>query len=226
MFKQLNNELFNNMAEHESPKQKSPESNPEELIKKLTPISSTKEILRLHECVEKLKQQFGELKNDIDPRLFNNPLPNDSKMTYQFGARAYTTDCYPGYIWRNGHWSKITQDLKFEATPKYLFSYADITGITSQYYTASPFVTLDDSYYPAIINGTRIFIRELKSQCNTGTHYYIKNTGMIAYFPFNQNLVTINSIPYFDPINKERNITYQSLKIEYEDIYNMQNASG
>lgn len=50
----------------------------------------------------------------VDPRVENNPLPNDSKITSKFGALAYITDTYPGYVWRNGSWYKIKNNLSFK----------------------------------------------------------------------------------------------------------------
>lgn len=49
----------------------------------------------------------------IDPRTGFHALPNDAVLTMEYGARAYITDVYPGYLWRNGHWYKITQHIKF-----------------------------------------------------------------------------------------------------------------
>ena len=221
MFKNLNNQLFAGAEKQAEEQQRT-----EDLIKKLTPNSSKKEIANLRESLDSLKKQFEELKNEVDPRMFNNPLPNDSKMTYQYGARSYVVDCYPGYTWRNGNWFKITPDLKFEPTPKLLISQCpDPTGLADQSYSSSMFCIIDDSFYPVIINGTRVFVKEVfrKVQtpgCNVMTEHY-RN---YAYFPFNQNIININTIPNFYPNGREKNIIHQDMKIEYEDFDNMKDV--
>lgn len=221
MFKNLSNQLFVGAEQQVAEQQRT-----EDLIKKLTPNSSKKEISNLRESFDRLKKQFEELKNEVDPRMFNNPLPNDSKMTYQYGARSYIVDCYPGYTWRNGNWFKITPDLKFEPTPKLLISSCpDPTGLADQSYSSSMFCIIDDSYYPAIINGTRVFVKEVfrKTPSYNGSHH-LERYRNYAYFPFNQNIINISSIPNFYPNLGEKTITHHNMKIEYEDFDNMKDV--
>lgn len=226
MFKNLSNQLF---AEAEQPAAEQPateQQKTENLIKKLTPNSSKKEITNLRESLERLKKQFEELRNDVDPRMFNNPLPNDSKITYQYGARSYVVDCYPGYTWRNGNWFKITPDLMFEPTPKLLVTNCpDPTGLADQSCSSSMFCIIDDSYYPIIINGTRVFVKEVfrKVQSYNGT-LQMESYRNYAYFPFNQNIINISTIPNFYPNGQQKNIIHQNMKIEYEDFNNMKDV--
>lgn len=229
MFKNLSEKLFlTPTSQGESPVTPSvpDQQRTEELIKKLTPNSSKKEIANLRETLESLKRQFEELKNDVDPRMFNNPLPNDSKITYQYGARSYMADCYPGYTWRNGNWIKITTDLKFTPTPKVLVTDCpDLTFAVDQSYSSSMFCIMDDSYYPVIVNGTRLFLKEMFRRLyhpSSNTSYERYRT--YAYFPFNQNIVCISTIPGFYPNGRERSFIHQGMKIEYEDFDNMRDV--
>jgi hypothetical protein len=203
-----------------------------EIIKGLTPKSSKLEIENLKLKLSALSTQVEDLKNQVDPRMFNNPLPNDAVMTYEYGARAFYSNCYPGYIWRNGSWYLITPTFKFEPLPK----------ITCEILIENPtwggnidsdktnFV-LDDSWYPVKMNGTRIFIRE-KFVSHYDAHHKLYNfSKSYAYLPFTQNVIEQQLIPSCYDSRKNINIhklfkdgngvaVVNGLKIEYEDYAN------
>lgn len=220
MFKTLSNDLFTG-AEIQAAEQRQIEK----LIEKLTPNGSKSEIANLIVCVEKIKKQLTELKCDADPRMFNNPLLNDSRMTYKFGARAYESDCYPGYVWRNGNWFKITPELQFEPTPKVLVTQRpDPTGAADQSYSSSIFCIIDDSFYPVLINGTRLFVKEVFTNADYNGNVHTKLSGMYAYFPYHNHIINTGMIPNFYPNGRPKTYVHQGMKIEYEDFDNMQDV--
>ncbi len=174
------------------------------LINRLTPSSSKQELAQLRTTVNLLQEQINALrdsKDQCDPRLFNNPLPNQATITYKYGARAYEIDCYPGFVWRNNHWYRITSSLNFvpdkvTATKKIDLVNAINTGIHTS-------LVLDDSYYPVIVNGTRLFVHETE-----GSTSYI-------YFPFTQMIGLSNSFPQFSQMQK----SYLEQKYYYNNVY-------
>jgi len=126
------------------------------LLLELTPKSTKKEIDLIKEELRKLRERKSPPR--ADPRVFNHPLPNQSTMTYKFGSRSYISDVYPGYTWYNGHWYKITEDLKF--TESRGLQYTHIHGSTmlhKQYIDTT--VQINESFYPIIYNGTRLFVK-------------------------------------------------------------------
>lgn len=70
-------------------------------------------IIELTNAIAVLQNNVSSTKQLIDPRTGFHPLPNDATLSMEYGARAYVTDAYPGFIWRNGYWYKITPALKF-----------------------------------------------------------------------------------------------------------------
>ena len=105
-------------------------------------------------------------KSCYDPRIVNLPLPNDATITYKYGARAYESDIYNGFIWRNGVWfDKSTVNFdKSECSieslgKKYTANYNHGT-IYSNIVASLINVNIDDTFYPCILNGQRMFIHE------------------------------------------------------------------
>lgn len=104
----------------------------------------------------------------IDPRDDNKPLPEDSILVYKYGARSYLSDRYPGFTWRNGYWIKITDKLNLhpgsaERIKKFYDEGSEREdGQTDDLmmYGIDPTISLNDSYIPYIINGSRKFIRQ------------------------------------------------------------------
>lgn len=125
-----------------------------------------------------------------DPRIRNRPLPQESKITYEFGARAYISDAYPNYVWRNGHWYKITDELKFvsmthEEIKKILLTNIYTTDIMRKIPFADKSYTIDDTFAPIIYKGIRYFIRCL----------LIDNNNKITFSSINQN----NTLLIYNP---------------------------
>lgn len=133
----------------------------------------TKENENLSKTNKTLLAEISTLKNMsnienktsvIDPRIGFHPLPNDAVITMTYGARAYITDVFPGYLWRNGYWYKITQSINF--TP---MSNASIySRLQKQYYdgpirfaTEIPThaILINDTFDAIWVDGVRLFAR-------------------------------------------------------------------
>lgn len=126
------------------------------------------------------KSSIMEIKHEadkfaqVDPRIDNKPLPNDSVMTKQFGARAYVTDAYYGFVWRNGHWYRITDNLKFvESSPERIQYYLhkkssklSVKAITSEGIPDES-ANINDAYIPVKVDGIRYFIKKNIANNNT-----------------------------------------------------------
>ena len=188
-----------------------------DLINRLTPENSKKEIHQLKRLIHKMQEQLNTIKvtkEVIDPRMFNNPLPNQSTITYKYGARSYLTDCYVGFTWRNGHWFQVSNNFKFKPIKVANLNEAikrspDLSCLSSDATVASPFIAMDDLFYPVIINGTRVFVKE------------ISDTDTYLYFPFTQNIVKSPSFPKFKCIKEcelQKTVYISGLTIEYEDL--------
>jgi len=140
-----------------------------------------------------MQKQYADLvalcmkEPEHDPRVFNNPLPNDAVMTYQYGARSYVVDCYPGYTWRNGHWYKITNSLRFTQLP--IREIQKIWSPNSRGYHPHS-VELEKKYidltfqltdlaHPVIYHGTRIFVTESYKKAKDSYIYIPSSQGAI-----------------------------------------------
>ncbi len=124
-----------------------------------------------------------KIENISDPRIYNCPLPNDAKPTMCFGAIAYVFDGYPGFVWRLGHWFKITATLRFSPLPDdelNLLLFKPFTpGKLYKDNMPDSTMTMDAAFYPVKIDGIRFFLRE----------YWIKNTTVV-----DNKLVNFNDI--------------------------------
>lgn len=148
----------------------------EKSVKTLSNLSPKKDqgaqIKLLYDHVKNLYQMVD--RGSVDPRVCNFPLPEQSKMTYEYGARSYVTDVYPDYTWRNGVWYKIGPNLKFVSTYKKeqlknpVLSHVELYGSTAVKNAAE---VIDDSYYPVIYNGNRIFVREVHDSRHPHQYY-------------------------------------------------------
>lgn len=140
----------------------------------------------------------SQLPSCIDPRINNNTLPNDATLCMSYGARAYLSDVYPGYIWRNGYWFKITPALKFTQMPatkiKQKCARADTMVIHGRYNpednTPSTGTHVDDVHDALIINSVRVFARRVYynqpvNGVNKFTHGYYAN----VYIPGNKHTI-------------------------------------
>ena len=104
---------------------------------------------------------------NTDPRVDNKILPNDSEITYSFGALAYTTDTYPGYVWRNGSWYKIKKNLSFTPHSAQRIVNFKKNISTTNYYTSidsidvnklKPCQYINDAFRPIMYYDYRYFI--------------------------------------------------------------------
>lgn len=125
----------------------------------LTPELNADHISELKHRLRNALKQAKINKSQFDPRIVNLPLPNDAILTYENGARAYKSDIYQGFIWRNGVW--YLDDVKFKAdvVESNIENYNTGT-IYSNIVTSLVGLNIDDTFYPCIINGQRIFIHE------------------------------------------------------------------
>ncbi len=225
MFQELSNSLFatevasDNKSDNKQGSNREINTN-EELVKKLSP-NGKKMLDLLEKRLDSLKKQISDIKQEADPRMFNNPLPNDSVMTYQFGARAYKCTSYPKYVWRNGHWYEMKDDLKFEKVFSAKTFVPDLTSIVKHSDESSIFTILDDTYYPIFVNGTRIFVKEVFSRVlRKNGDFALDKSAMYAYFPFNQNVMEISNLPWLDK-KTGAEFTNSELSLKYEDWENL-----
>lgn len=103
--------------------------------------------------------------NNQDPRIYNNPLPNDAVITKKYGHRSFTSDLYPGFVWYNGFWHKESADLHFkeltsEANKK-LLNTGKFKTKTLSIGMIDMSICMDDAFYPVKIDGVRVFLREV-----------------------------------------------------------------
>ncbi len=102
----------------------------------------------------------------VDPRINNNPLPNDACITKKYGHTAFTSDCYPGFVWHLGFWYKESATLKFldlspDENDKLLaipLEHRQTTLLKEGLLDMT--IRMDSAFYPAKINGNRVFLRE------------------------------------------------------------------
>jgi hypothetical protein len=95
-----------------------------------------------------------EVLTPIDPRIDNRSLPDDSIRTELFGARSYVTTAYPGYVWRNCNWYRITPTLQFKSVPISNKSYHNDVIEKLGY---DPSLIINDSFQELNIDGVRVF---------------------------------------------------------------------
>ncbi len=132
-----------------------------DILDKLTPDLKPSQISELKRRLREAEKLLKINKSQYDPRIVNLPLPNDAVLTYKYGARAYESDVYKGFVWRNGVWY-ISDKLKFEPTDisEIIISNYHYGTIYSNINTSLIGVNTDDTFYPCILNGQRIFIHE------------------------------------------------------------------
>jgi hypothetical protein len=133
----------------------------------------------------------------IDPRVDNNPLPNDSEITYKFGAMSYITDVYPGYTWRNGSWYKIKKTLEFKPhSAKRLVNFRNSVNTNNSVNfidsinvkKLNPCAYINDAFVPFMHYDNRYFIcipnspYQNKYYCNLYIPMY-KGTCTLALWP-------------------------------------------
>lgn len=180
-----------------------------DVFRALTPNSTTRELLELKTRITELCHRA---ENSVDPRVYGNPLPNQSVVTFKYGARAYVTDAYPDYVWRNGAWYKIVPELRFDRCISKEFLFVEPGGLfgnmqLSNHYIPDNSNMLDDMYYPVVVNGQRVFIREFWS-----------NTGLcqdaFVYFPTAQVIRQLPNIPHNIPRHSSNLRRYFTI---YED---------
>ncbi len=155
------------------------------LFSLLTPESMKRELANIMYKLSELSAN-----NNVDPRICNNPLPNDARLTRAYGHRSFISDCYPGFVWYNGFWYKETDTLKFSE-----LSFDENIKLLSippeRYQTAllkegllDMSVRMDDAFYPVKINGNRVFLREywdvIKNDPRNFTYKYLDT---IMYIP-------------------------------------------
>jgi ribosome-binding ATPase YchF (GTP1/OBG family) len=147
--------------------------------------------------ITNLELEIKELADDdlpflpIDPRVDNKSLPNDAIINYTYGARGYITSTYPGYIWRNCNWYKITKTLKFKKvcgnSSTHTSKFINTTGID---YT----LCINDSYDELLIDDTRTFglptSRDKNGLAYSYNMYYVPMLkGMVSQIPENVSVV-------------------------------------
>ena len=157
----------------------------------------------IHICDNVIKEMksLNETKKTVvveDPRVNNNSLPNDSKINFEFGARSYISDLYPGFVWRNCVWFKIRSDLKFikmdNSKIKQKSARADTMLLHHKYNpedNSGTMTNVDDLHDSIIVNDVRVFARRVYytqpiNGVNKFAHGYYAN----IYLPHRQ--ITIN----------------------------------
>ena len=127
----------------------------------LTPDLSPSQIKELKNRLRAAEKFVKINKSQYDPRIVNLPLPNDAIITYKYSARAYESDLYDGFVWRNGVWY-IADGLKFDVIDIKNTAIADYScgTIYSNINVSLIGVNIDDTFYPCIFNGQRLFIHE------------------------------------------------------------------
>jgi hypothetical protein len=160
-----------------------------------------------------------------DPRIENNPLPNDAKITYSYGARAYISDCYPNFVWRNGFWYRASEELKFsEMSKEEINNLLKINNFYDPHNMGTQNHILDDSFYPIILGETRVFIKERWESYKEQRLIY---RGSIIYFPHTQTFMddhnSLLRLCYKEYSKKDPETIPSHEKIKYEDEKNMKN---
>jgi len=165
--------------------------------KALSPGANASDVGQFTELVHRLDKEHKDRPISFDPRLFNNPLPSQSVISFQYGARSYNCDLYPGFTWRNGTWYKTTPELKFSPAPieGIYIRRSDMQHAPDLGNRKIPDVvaTIDDLYYPVFINSNRVFIREV----------WVKRRGeqpsqcveAYCYFPDKQLTTRLENVP-------------------------------
>ena len=133
-----------------------------DILDRLTPELNPSQVSELKRRLREAEKSLAVNKCQYDPRIVNLPLPNDAKITYKYGARAYESDLYKGFVWRNGVWYVIDDNLRFDKPDIKNSSIANYNygTIYSNINTSLIGVNIDDTFYPCILNGQRIFIHE------------------------------------------------------------------
>lgn len=118
-----------------------------------------------------------------DPRIDNKPLLEDAMITYAFGARAYVTEQYPGYIWRNGKWFRINSRLKFKPqSNKSIKKYIAGATMTNTDLT----FCINDAFVPVLIHGMRYFLL-FNYVYGRGSRVYMNK--VICYDPAKKSII-------------------------------------
>jgi hypothetical protein len=133
----------------------------------LTPELNENQVSELKRRLRDALKTTSQNKSCFDPRIVNLPLPNDAKITYKYGARAYISDIYKGFVWRNGVWYDA-KELPADAFKPPASDYFKANGIADYNYntiyggiiSSMIGINIDDTFYPCILNGQRIFIHE------------------------------------------------------------------
>jgi hypothetical protein len=123
--------------------------------------TESKESEPYNTIIENLKeiQEFMADKCNVNPIHSNKPLPNSSQIIYSYGAMAYISDAYPGYVWRNGHWYSIKNNLQFDCIEEKKLKLMFLSKIDWADETKKYKIEIDDTFLPIIINGIRYFIK-------------------------------------------------------------------
>lgn len=114
----------------------------------------------------------------IDPRTGFHALPNDATLTMEYGARAYTTDVYPGYLWRNGYWYKMATSVNFtRMSESSIYSRLQKNGHDGpiHFNDNAPAVMINDSFDAIIVDGVRLFARRSVVVTNNSVDKSITN---------------------------------------------------
>lgn len=102
-----------------------------------------------------------------DPRKHDDSLPHDAVADMKtYGVRVYYSDTYPGFLWRNCRWYKITPDLEF-------------SEVNANYGTRERYgpIIIGDDFREHRVNGEHVFISVDKG---TITCYFAKTkTGQV-----------------------------------------------
>jgi hypothetical protein len=199
-------------------------------LRHFSPTKFEQEVSKMQTQIESLRKQMVEMYSSkiMDPRIHNNPLPNESTITYRYGARCYITECYPDYVWRNGFWYRKSETLRFEKMNKNNIKAAMFgTTLHDKYHIGTDNYVLDDSFYPIMYNETRIFVRESWETQRDAQFIY---RGAVMYYPYTQNfaICEYNITPYMEynkrrekEKKKEGDANEQESHIVYEDLDNM-----
>jgi len=114
---------------------------------------------RFNDKLKEYEKTLNDIKNYkeiissyIDPRIKNEELPNDAKVTYEFGARSFISDVYKDFTWRNGFWYKISNELYFTNNMNNAYlQFKDLNGVNTHSF-------INDSFKSIIISDKRYFI--------------------------------------------------------------------
>lgn len=160
-----------------------------ELSDKIKELTDSNAQLTNHntQLTENNTSQHSYVHTVIDPRTGFHELPNDATLTMEYGARAYITDVYPGYVWRNCYWYKKSPNLKFTPMNRASiltrlqkdrndgpvhYAMADMSNNNNHTHA----IMINDSFDSVLVDNVRLFARRVVECTNTCPDENIKRS--------------------------------------------------